>query len=151
MHGIAKKLFKAYVGTSPWKEHKGKGYRSTWPILNQLQQAGVLSSIDLALAAQLLEGGDSQESVAAAICYVSLAARQGHLCIGLHASQLAPSLSELTDQMIPAPLSEQFLQLVMEGITNLPSSLTVQPIRVVVQDERTLVYWSDIGNMRQNA
>lgn len=62
-----------------------------WPFLQKLLSQGFLHYIDYAIASKLLEDNPDAEAAAACICHLSIATRNGHLCIGIKdAVQPAP-------------------------------------------------------------
>lgn len=52
-----------------------------WPFLQKLVSLNILPYIDFAIAERLLREKKAPESIAAFLCYLSLAMRSGHLCV----------------------------------------------------------------------
>ncbi|MEI8366130.1 MAG: exodeoxyribonuclease V subunit alpha [Parachlamydiaceae bacterium] len=60
-----------------------------WPLLNRMLDAKCIDYIDHALAHRFAAGAD--ECLAALLCFLSIAARQGHLCIIIEGKNIIPS------------------------------------------------------------
>lgn len=96
MVGIAQRLFIDRHGKTPWKEVREAKVRFDWPLLEQMLEAECLGYIDYALAENMLRKQDAtKESLAALICHLSLASRQGHLCIAIRETSIMPSVRDL--------------------------------------------------------
>lgn len=96
MLGYAQKLFLAKHPSHRWSMPAPSGMDS-WRILLQLKESGLtaLRYIDLLLAAKLLRPFEpQQEAMAAFICHLSLAAKNGHLCVKVIGDEIIPSLEE---------------------------------------------------------
>src|SRR5690349_13871277 len=86
IYGYAQKLF--------FENYPSKGYNqlSEWPFLEKLVAKGLLDFIDIALADGLLMNEPHRlECIAALICYLSLAARSGHICSKIDSDSLCPN------------------------------------------------------------
>lgn len=117
MRGLAQQLFFE-------REGKDLGAQQTegWPLLNQLVVEKRLASIDVALAEMLLKPyPEAKEEVASFLCYLSLATRQGHLCIHV-ADKLSPEPGSLN-------CDENLTALVRKGAELLPVPLLEGPLR----------------------
>lgn len=107
MQGFAKALFFEKVGKIPWKARIERKNAIAWPRLEALLECQCLSYVDLALAQRLLQHSDSSnESIAALICYLSLAARQGHLCVTIDHEGIYPKPEDICLSLVDATLSE---------------------------------------------
>ena len=63
-----------------------------WPFIEQMLNRGRISYIDYALAERLLrDHPDASEEAATFICHLSIAMREGHLCINVTEHTLYPS------------------------------------------------------------
>lgn len=95
-----------------------------WPFL---EKAG-FDYVDLALAKQLQA---PNEAVAALVCYLSLAAREGHLCVRIQ-EELSPSIAQLLDADLP-----QLEALIKEGSQSPPQGVVQSGDRFYFQR-----YWA---------
>ncbi|MBA3816035.1 MAG: exodeoxyribonuclease V subunit alpha [Parachlamydiaceae bacterium] len=96
MLGLAQKLFldKAATVISPWKEIKQN--KPPWPLLEIMLQAKWLGYVDLALAQRLLQPcPQTTEGMAAFLCHLSMAARQGHLCVTINTENIYPTVDSI--------------------------------------------------------
>lgn len=92
--GIAQKLFNQ-------RENNSSAENLRWPNLQILLNATKLSFIDLALAEELLASiPNADEGVAALICHLSIASRNGHLCIEITEDGISPSPVKLWTESI---------------------------------------------------
>lgn len=82
----------------------------TWPYIDQMLAQGRIAYIDYALAERLLRDyPDTDQSVAAFLCHLSIAIREGHLCIKVDEEGIYPepchtwleSKEETTDNKSP--------------------------------------------------
>ena len=64
--------------------------RFKWPFLEKMIEKGCLGYVDKALAMQLLSV-DGDETDAALICHLSMAARQGHICVKIEKEDIEPA------------------------------------------------------------
>ncbi len=116
MYGIAHRLFKKRYGLLPWKDDKVVA----WPVLESLLEAEAPLSLELAFAKHYLTYSSHTESSAAFLCYLMLAARQGHLCVCVDGS-MRPRPNELCAQVFADKLQldpvliERFAQLICQG------------------------------------
>ncbi len=86
MAGLAQKLFLKSGRQLPEKEAQPR-----WPTLDKLLAGQYLADVDYALAEHLLSGHpQSCEEAAAFICHLSIATRQGHLCVRVNAQNASP-------------------------------------------------------------
>ncbi len=83
--GLAHQLFQEKAGKKLGSE---KAY--AWPLLSALLQKKQLPYIDFAIAEKLL-GEEGEEAHAAFLCHLSLASREGHLCVTLENEAIIPS------------------------------------------------------------
>jgi len=126
MSGIALKLYREREG----KEMVVRQQHQQWPFLHALMVKKQIPYIDYAVALQLLPSAD--EAAAAFICYLSLASREGHLCVSFDGKTLTPS----PDYLWPAAEGEdpdvthlcaddlkRLTTLIAAGATILPPSL----------------------------
>lgn len=102
--------------------HKEQKQKKPWPFLEELRLAGGLLPVDLAFASLYTP---SSEAIAALLCYLLVAARQGHLYVEFH-EDLLPSPSSLWPSL-PQELLERWSSLWAEGVQTLPSSLLSHP------------------------
>ncbi len=94
MLGLAQRLFIEKYGKNPWPQALPKA--ATWPVLDALLASHCLSYVDMALAQKILQStAVADEASAALICHLSLAARQGHLCVTISQEQMIPAPEEI--------------------------------------------------------
>lgn len=87
----------------------------------ELLKKGYLASIDIFLAKELAqEAGCVDESVIAFLCYLSLASRQGHLCVIPAEDALFPRIHELVVTKEHLEELDAFEKLARAGIEKLP-------------------------------
>lgn len=99
-----------------------------WPILHQFLALGGLSYVDCALAELLLKDyPEANEKCAAFICYLSAAARQGHLCVRVVEKNIYPdpflfwSDSNISSDI--GELTKTLSEMIMEGALLIPKEL----------------------------
>lgn len=82
-----------------------------WPqIENALAKKG-LEYVDVAIAEKLLQDyPEADESVAAFLCHISAAMREGHLCIQVNPNEILPSIEQLGSLEDARTLSSQEIQ-----------------------------------------
>lgn len=117
-----------------------------WKALEALTANGYLSSIDLSLAQELLKGNpQATESAAALICYLSLAARCGHLCIEIEGQQISPdpiatwNENRYTEKgELPEAVARELLQqasmLITEGANKIPPNIITEISQIETLD-----------------
>jgi len=133
MLGLAQKLFieRASLPSSPWKGVKQN--TPHWPLLETMLQAKRLGYVDLALAQRLLHPcPQATEAVAALLCHLSLASRQGHLCVTINKENIYPAVESVwlppvdysggASQEIPDMLQE-LTRLIISAAETIPSTL----------------------------
>jgi len=95
MLGIAEKLFIEKYAKSPWNKAQGKK-DNEWPLLEKLLMGQRLEYVDFALAKRILNRVSiNDEAMAAFICHLSIAMRQGHLCVNIDRNGIIPSVDSL--------------------------------------------------------
>jgi exodeoxyribonuclease V alpha subunit len=135
MSGIAKRLFIEREGKTPWKQTRGRSSVSSYPLLEQMVGSGALPYIDLSIGREVIKPlSHATEAVVAFLCYLSLAMREGHLCIRSYQDELQPSpISLLQRQWMLDQTSlkddvklqvNKWCELVSEGLATLPSELS---------------------------
>lgn len=130
---------------------------SLWPLLNKLLETQRLSYIDYYLAETLLgEATSSNEGVALFISYLSLATREGHLCLRIDSS-IEPEPKQLLMQSSVEEkddLTEQELQEICErihlGSQQIPSKLlTTDPVKKTFV-KTPLCQWKNLFYLQKN-
>lgn len=104
---------------------------ANWPFLNQLVSDKKLSYFDFSFAQFLLKPTlKENEEQACFLCHLSLAAKNGHLCIRVKDSQISPTVEELwqAEDKESSPLLSNseishLSDLILAGANTLPSSL----------------------------
>jgi len=119
MLGLAQKLFKEKNGQvkQPVKQ---------WPLLDQFMIKEALSHVDYALADHLLRRVDClDEAVAALICHMSLAMREGHLCVKVENGQVLPDPEVLwnKESLLTEKELSQLNTLILLGAQRVPDQL----------------------------
>lgn len=131
MPGLAQRLFFEREGRNLSSETE------TWPFLKKLVSDKRLASIDLALAEMLLKPyPNAKEEVASFLCYLSLATRQGHLCIRV-AEKITPESAALFQSC-----DDDFASLVRKGAELIPAPLLEGPLRRNGESFYFERYWS---------
>lgn len=96
MLGFAQKLFIEKAAKIPWKGLIVQKKTFAWPLLEAMQGLQRLSYVDLALAQCFLQDSLlSSEATAALLCHLSMAARQGHLCVSIDGGSIYPAPEEI--------------------------------------------------------
>jgi exodeoxyribonuclease V alpha subunit len=132
MTGIAQKLFLKKEHLAPWKPSTNKNKSDNWPLLQSLLNEGFLSYIDLAVAENLLEPFESgSETAAALLCHLSLATRNGNLCIEI-SNEINPSISDTWTNINEGSLlleetAIKLQNLILLGANDLPKELLGAP------------------------
>lgn len=133
MLGLAQKLFleRAATAISPWKSVQQNVPH--WPLLETMVQSKRLGYVDLALAQRLLHHcPEATEAMAALICHLSLATRQGHLCVTINHENIFPSIESVwlppvdyseNDLLNIPDILKELASLVKGAIKTIPSSL----------------------------
>ena len=95
MVGFAQKLFLECTGNCFWKK-EGHEIPPGWPLLQKMLEQRYLDFIDYSIAQQLLgEPCAANEPAGSFICHLSLATRQGHLCIKIEEGSIFPPPEDL--------------------------------------------------------
>ncbi|MBA3239587.1 MAG: exodeoxyribonuclease V subunit alpha [Parachlamydiaceae bacterium] len=129
-----------------------------WPLLETLTVNGYLSSIDLSLAQELLKGDPAPlESAAALICYLSLTARCGHLCIVIEGKQIIPDPIATWNEnryaekgemqeAVAKDLLQQALNLISVGSHELPHKIITEITQYETQSSLVQTPMCRMGN-----
>lgn len=96
--------------------------QNKWPILNTLLDLEVLTYEAYALAAHLLNTNED-ESCAAFICHLMLAAQKGHVCIEVGQDFVNPAVENVWIGNLDASLLNQIHTLILRGSITCPDSL----------------------------
>lgn len=108
MQGMAQKLFAERGGMIASKPQ-------AWPLV-----AKAFSYVDYALAQHFLRGiANADESHAVLIAYLSLAVREGHLCIRIDEEGISPA----PDQLCQGDDAESLCKLIVKGASSLSEEL----------------------------
>lgn len=99
--------------------------------LNALVDRKLLPAVDLLLAEHLLRPfSEATENTTAFLCYLSMAARKGHLCVSLEEGRLNPDPAFIWGQFCENELepstADAFVQMVLKGLNELPSALLTE-------------------------
>jgi exodeoxyribonuclease V alpha subunit len=126
--GLAQRLFEERERRSIVEKQTPSAKKQAWPLLDTLCLQECLPSIDLFFTTQLLQNlSDIPEAVACFICHLSLASRQGHLCIRMHENRVEPNPIEVWRVPEDLPRQEETLNrltaLICEGARLLPEAL----------------------------
>lgn len=116
-----------------------------WPYLQQLLARKCLSYVDYALASALLkQSPQADESIAAFICHLSMAARKGNLCISIEGQTISPNPAliwlEGSDECVPEATlllpeeGQRLTHLILQGAHQLPPSLVTDVTTHGTQD-----------------
>lgn len=134
MLGFAQKQFIKEGGSLPNRPRSKYAPHTSWPLLDSMLAKGRLSYVDYALAEKLMRDYPyAGQEVAAFICHLSTATREGHLCIRIDTNVFPdPRLSwsdtgdsDMTsDESSPTDNDfETLSQLIIKGSQNLPKGL----------------------------
>lgn len=93
MTGFAQKLFLEMSGKIQVK-------KSVWPALEKCVADGIIGVVDYAIAQEVLSYAPSQEETAFFIAYMSLASREGHICIRLDDDCVYPEVKGLPAELL---------------------------------------------------
>ncbi|MEC7840291.1 MAG: exodeoxyribonuclease V subunit alpha [Chlamydiota bacterium] len=125
MTDLAQKLFIEKKRHTPWNSKAHIATRDRWPTLVKLLDKGSLTYADYSLAQTLLKQIDpATEAIGALICHLSLAAKNGHLCIRYHHEKISPEVKKLwsiddeEDELVA-----HIESLIVDGFHSLPQSL----------------------------
>ena len=125
--GLAKTQFYESYQRNPWKS-SSISTLTQWPTIHRFIGEQRLSYIDYALAHSLLaRGAHDDENAALFLCHLSLATKEGHLCIIIENETLSPSVIDLWRQEGSSPLSKNEAEIltkkIIHGSQHLPSSI----------------------------
>jgi exodeoxyribonuclease V, alpha subunit len=126
MLGKAQQLFSERLSKCKTALHSEQKIRRSWDFLERLLSNGCLSYIDFALAQQYASEGE--EEIAAFLCHLSRASRQGHLCIKIDDQNIQPSPADVWSSddgsiIISDNDLKQLNSLIIEGANKLPPTL----------------------------
>ncbi len=148
MCGLAQALYLQRQGR-PLVHHFPKNSR--WPFLQKMVDQQQLHYIDYALAERLLLSyPHATEEGAAAICFLSLTSRLGHLCVQIKAENIVPDpqliLEEMQDDNFSALPDEivQLSKMVHTGLLQIPSGLITDISDRSEQISTPLCRWGNI-------
>lgn len=124
MSGLARRMFAEKLGKNPFKI-KMSASNFVWPLLNRALAEKRLSYVDVAFSQAVLQStGVVDESIAAFICHISMAARQGHLCVSVESVfGIMPSPKDVWEQSACGGILDEFDRLVKEGSKKIPDDL----------------------------
>ncbi len=134
MRGIAKTLFEETYKKTPWKERQGGSKTPSWTTLEYFLSIQGLSYLDFALAERVWrEHTQISEEVASFICHLTLAARQGHLCIKIDEHNILPDVASLWSQDASTPPSQESIDslnlMIIQGKNLIPAALMTHCIK----------------------
>lgn len=164
---MAQQLFQEkQVGSSPRQFPASSHLRPHWPFIEKLVSQGKVNYIDYTIAERFLRPYLRHESVAAVLCFLSLAVRAGHVCVKISSKGIFPSPMDCwqEDESGQVPFedgkeNESFSNLIKEGIALIPSELisdvsgvTELPNRPICRNQDLFYfqrYWVDETRCRQ--
>lgn len=155
MLGLAQKLFIEQGGRNLWGDVKNKS-SDKWPFLNRLLINQNLPYVDYLTAERLLQSSDSStENAAAFLCYLSMASRQGNLCIRKEDSHLFPDPISLWKQSCEEeshnPSDGQFFaKLVLKGADELPATLLTNVSHMQQKVWTPVCRWRNLTYFQRN-
>ncbi len=127
--GLAKKLFAEAYQRAPWLPlEEDQSAVSVWPFLDRLLAQQQLSYLDYVLTHRLLRNyPNAGQETALFLCHLTLAAKEGHLCVRITENELIPSVAQLWQNEESQSLTDEEMkdlaQLIVEGAKQLPSGL----------------------------
>lgn len=94
--GFAKTLFAEAYQRAPWLSSDANQEKRSWPFLDLLFEQKRLSYLDYVLTHRLLRNyPEAGQEVALFLCHLTLAAKEGHLCVHVNEQALNPSVMQL--------------------------------------------------------
>jgi exodeoxyribonuclease V alpha subunit len=126
MKGYAQRLFSQRKGNPSLLQEKA----IAWEFLQSLVDGGLFAHVDLAIAEELLlEKNENNQKAAALICLLSVAVRQGHLCIVVDADEISPNPALLWQEfenglvISKDDALKQLTEMVVQGRGEIPESI----------------------------
>jgi len=102
-------------------------YKNSWSLLQKLVDSNYFDFIDISLAEHLSKRFSCpNEEFAALICYLSLALRQGHLCIKVNDAEILPD-PFLHQSIVPPQNLSQLAAMLRGAIKTLPGHIVNCP------------------------
>ena len=129
MLGLAQQLFVERERKNPWNHVQGFFSSFNWPLLESLLIDKQLSYVDVALAELLLKDYPGiDESAAAFICHLSIAARAGHLCVKVKEGEFFPDIYDcwpldFDHHRQESTFHSRLREAILKGAQSLPTSL----------------------------
>lgn len=132
--GLAQKLF-VERGGKPFAIPKKRSFtRPSWPLIEEMLSKKHLAYVDYSLAERLLRDyPESGEEVAVFLCHLSIAMREGHLCIDVSKSGVIPDPRQIwletwdeETSAVSTPTQEQLqkiTELIICGAEKIPQGL----------------------------
>ncbi len=127
--GLAKKAFVDAYQRAPWLPlPENRLQKFPWPLLNLYLKERRLAYLDYILIHRLLRRHlDIKQEVALFLTHVTLAAKEGHLCVSIEEEGLNPSVQQLWKNEEGVPLTNEeagiLTQLMRQGSTCIPEGL----------------------------
>lgn len=127
--GLAKKSFIESYQRAPWLPAlENKRYKFPWPLLDFYLKEKRLAYLDYILIHRLLRHHlDISEEVALFLCHLTLAAKEGHLCVAIEKEEFNPSVKHLWRDEEGLPLANEeaktLTRLMIQGIEQIPDRL----------------------------
>lgn len=126
--GFAKTLFADAYQRAPWLSVGENQKEKSWPFLDRLFEQKRLSYLDYVLTHRLLRNyPDAGQEVALFLCHLTLAAKEGHLCVHVLHEGLNPSALQLWQNEEGQPLTaeegEALTQLMLVGAQRVPEGI----------------------------
>lgn len=126
--GFAKTFFVETYQHTPWFIDEKKQEEQQWPFLDILLAQKRLSYLDYILVHRLLRNypGIEQE-VALFLCYLALAAKEGHLCVHVTEKGVNPSVIQLWQNeeghALPNDEAQVLTQMILVGVKLVPDGI----------------------------
>ena len=126
--GFAKANFARSHDHIPWHSSHIEEKEHQWPMLDKLFIQKKISYLDYFLPHRLLRNHrEVREGVALFLCHLSLAAKEGHLCIQVTEKSLSPSVVDLWKNEEGLPLSsdesDELTEMILMGSKFVPEAI----------------------------
>ncbi len=126
--GFAKTLFADAYQRAPWLSLDENQEKRSWPFLDLLFEQKRLSYLDYVLTHRLLRNyPDAGQEVALFLCHLTLAAKEGHLCVHVNDQGVNPSVVQLWQNeegySLAAEDAHTLTHLMLAGVQHIPEGI----------------------------
>lgn len=115
---------------------------ANWPLVKKLFETNYISHIDYVLAYQLLSKiSEAPEELAIFICYLSLAQRQGHLCVYISENHIYPDIKDLWPKSNEESLDINTHNLLQNHLLKILENPLLEQLKTVICQKGPLFYF----------